>query len=134
MIRRIAVVIGILLGMLIFGAVVLVSVGIFFFSSSSCGASIPGGPTLPAGRSISANADSLFIGLETSKDSATIRTTWRTVLVEPTRISIDGHFIAAIPATAKDIVVQVHSGDIVLTADGKMIEPGQNPDDFDEEL
>jgi len=132
MVQRIALGIALVIGLLLFCAVCLVIVSATMFSHSSVGGSLPAGATLPTGRSISASADSWNIGLETSGDSATIRTAGRTILVAPTRVFVDGRFVAPIAAAAKAIEVKVNDGQVDVIADGIAVERDPGGEAIDE--
>jgi uncharacterized Zn-binding protein involved in type VI secretion len=56
-------------------------------------------------------------------DTATIRAGHRTILVEPTRVLVDGTPVATVPADAKEVHVQLAQGDTTITVDGKPAAP-----------
>ena len=116
MIKRIAVIVGCVLSLLFVAAIAFVIVSVTMFPQGSAGA------TLSTGRSISASANHWYLMMENSADSATIRTAGRTIVVEPTRVLVDGRFVAPIAAAAKAIEVKITDGQVAFIADGRPVE------------
>lgn len=115
MARRILLGIGLLLSVLFFAVACLVAYGLAVGMPASVGA------TLASGRTIVASARTLSIGIEYSNDVATVRTWGHTVVVEPTRLTIDGRPAGTIPANAKEVNLSIEGGRVTATADGRAI-------------
>lgn len=115
MARRILLGIGLLFSILFFAAAGLIGFAIFFAPPNSIGG------TLASGRTITASARTLSIGMESDDDVATIRTWGHTVVVEPTRLTFDGRPAGNIPANAKEVILRIEGGGLTATADGKAI-------------
>jgi hypothetical protein len=64
----------------------------------------------------------LCIGLETSNNSATIRTLTHTVIVAPTSVTVDGRQMGLIPASTTSVAVQFEWSGIQLFADGQPLD------------
>lgn len=114
MMKRVAIAIAVLFSLLLIGLVALIASAVMF-SHSSVGA------TLANGRSVSADADSWYMGLETAADTATIRTAGRTIVVRPTTLHVDGRSVASIPATTKSVAITVQDGTVTFIADGERL-------------
>jgi hypothetical protein len=56
-----------------------------------------------------------------SGDTATIRAGNRSIIVEPTRLLVDGTPRAAFPADAREIHVKLENGATTITVDGKPV-------------
>jgi hypothetical protein len=84
-----------------------------FFGQSSCGA------TLANGRTINASADCCYIGVESTPDTATIRTFRKTVWVSPTELRVNDCTVEIIPANTKSLDVIIRDGEVSFIADGK---------------
>jgi hypothetical protein len=115
MAKRILIGIGVLLSAVVFLFVGIVAATLIWGTSTGVGA------TLPSGRSVTASTKSWFVGLETSGNTAIVRTSRRTVLIEPTKVVVDGRLFGSIPAGARAINVDMNSDEIVITADGAAI-------------
>ncbi|MEO7404295.1 MAG: hypothetical protein ABIU95_11560 [Burkholderiales bacterium] len=113
MVKRVAITIGSVLGLLLVSAIVLILVvGTITEGSAGC--------SLQTGRAISASAH-CFIGVESSKDTATIRTVRHTIIVAPTNVRVDGKVVGQISSATKAVNVRVTWTDIEILADGQPI-------------
>jgi hypothetical protein len=115
--KKIAVWTALTLGLLLTIAIVLVVVALVFLTHSFVGG------TLANGRAITAKADSCYLGLETSGNTAIVRTFRRTIEVTPMLLKVDGLPAGAIPANAKSVNISIERGEVVCLADGKTIKP-----------
>lgn len=91
---------------------------------SACGLLVllPGGSTggtLSTGRSVTAHSDSLFLSSQFLRDTATIRTAGRTIVVKPDVMLVDGRAAASIDGGARSVDVTVKNGAITATVDGE---------------
>jgi hypothetical protein len=76
---------------------------------------------LASGRQIVATATGVYIGLETRKDTAIIRTLGSKVSILPTSLQVDDRQVAAIPATTKVVHVFIKRGEVTFIADEKTV-------------
>jgi hypothetical protein len=110
MVKRIAIAVASICGLLFIGIIVLFTIAVITSEgSTAC--------TLPSGRTIAASAG-LYVSLETSKDTATIRTLRHTVVVAPTKIIIDGQLLDTIPADTQSVHMRLGWTDYQVVADG----------------
>ncbi len=79
--------------------------------------------TLGSGRLISAGGHTPCIGLETTNNSAIIRTLRHKVDVMSTVVTVDGKFRGSIPASAKSVAVRFEWSGIDVLADGVLVDP-----------
>jgi len=114
MVRRILKVFGFVVVCIVAALVVFLAIGIQFATVSS-------GGTLATGRSVTTEADSWYVGMECSDDTATIRTAGRTIVVAPTQLSIDGKQVAVIDKNVAAVEVTVRGGEVSFTADGQPV-------------
>src|SRR5690348_15563661 len=113
MVKRISITIGSALALLLAGLLVLFFiVGVTSTSSAGC--------TLPTGRAISATGH-CYLGVETNQDTATIRTLWHTIVVEPTKVTIDGQVAGPISPAANSVDVHIDWRTIKVLADGELV-------------
>lgn len=78
--------------------------------------------TLSSGRSVEIKSDSHSITARFNKDTATIHTSGKTIIVGPTNISIDSIDVATIDEQARRVQVDVKNGTATFLADGKPVE------------
>ena len=117
MVKRIAITVASILGLLFVGLVVFFTIAVVTSEgSAAC--------TLPSGRSIAASAR-LYISLEGGKDTATIRTFPHTIVVAPTRITVDGQLFGTIPADAENVRIRVGWTEYEVVADGAVVGKAQ---------
>lgn len=112
MARKILLGVAILVAILIFLFVCLIAFAVVF------GTSISVGGTLPSGRSITASAKSFTIGIETSGNTAIVRTWGRKVEIAPAKFTIDDQFSGPLPPGAKSVNVHIDGEKVNITADG----------------
>jgi hypothetical protein len=74
--------------------------------------------TTLGGRTVKADVDGPA-SISGAGDIATIRAGNRTILVESTRVLLDGTPRAVVPADAKEVHVRVEQGETTVTVDGK---------------
>ncbi len=79
------------------------------------------GGTLRSGRSVIAHSDSLSLTATFSRDTATMETAGKLIVVEPSRLLVDGKTIAEISPETSDIEIYVRRGVVEFVADGKSI-------------
>ena len=91
----------------------LTVIGLAFLAGGSAGG------TLSSGRSVMAHSDSLTLSSQFSRDTATIKTAGKVIVVEPARLIVDGKTIAAIPPETLNVEINVRNGVIEFIADGK---------------
>lgn len=75
------------------------------------------GGTLRSGRSIMVHSNSLSLSTALSKDTATIDTAGKTIVVMPTQLLIDGAVVAEIDEAVKNVTINVEDGDVSFVAD-----------------
>ncbi len=91
----------------------------------ACVRLIPGGSaagSLANGRIVETYSDSLFLSSRFSTDTATIRTAGKTIVVEPTRLIVDGELIANIDKEVSKVEVRVERGVVTFVADGEHVQ------------
>jgi len=99
---------------LFFGFLLLAGIAIAFAQgSAAC--------TLSSGRSIAVTSNGWSIALTSSKDTATIDTSGRKIVVGPNFVQIDGRRVATIDAATKSVDVIVARGEVTITGDGQAI-------------
>jgi hypothetical protein len=113
----------ILLGVVILFAALIFLIFILFVALAVWSTSIASGVTLPNGLAVNASARSIYLGIETSGNTATIRTMRAKVVVEPTKFTIDDQFIGPIPPGAKAVDVNIDGSKVNITADGVPVTP-----------
>ncbi len=96
------------------GLLLLVGVVITFAQASA-------GCTLMTGRSISATSNGWSLSLESTKDTTTIRTSGRKIVVAPNFVQIDGQRVANIDPAIKLIDVRVARGGVTVIGDDQEI-------------
>jgi hypothetical protein len=79
------------------------------------------GCSLKSGRSIEAFSDAGTLTLDSSPDSAVIRTAGHRIELDPTELKVDGHVCALIEESVKSVIVRVEGNRIHFTADGKAV-------------
>lgn len=97
----------------------VVAIAALFLSVLLAGGTAAG--TLSTGRSVTAHSDSIALSATFAPDTATIRTSGKTIVVGPTTLSVDGRTIANIKEDVADIKVQVKGGAITFLADGNPV-------------
>jgi len=113
MVKRISILVGSAIALLFVGiSVFLLIGGVTQKGSVGC--------TLPTGREISASAH-FCVGLESTNDTATIRTLRHMIVIAPTSLTVDGRFVGSISAAAKNVDVHVDWSGIRAFADGEPI-------------
>ena len=111
MVKRIAIICALAFAMLLMLAITLV----LTTSEMTCT-----GATLATGRSVGTVGKFWqTFSMETSRDTATITTGNRTIIVAPMQLSVDGQVVGPIDAAAKDVVVSVRGGEVKFLVDGK---------------
>jgi len=103
-----------LFSLLLIGLLFVIVSMVLFGESSAAG-------TLASGRSVSATGSGWYLSLNTTTDTATIRSPGRTIVVAPTTLQIDGKPVASIAATAKSVSVRIEGSEVAFTADGQPI-------------
>ncbi|QDT25692.1 hypothetical protein Enr10x_09890 [Gimesia panareensis] len=101
---------GIMLFVLVVGGVVLAALN----GGSSSG-------TLPSGRSVTTHSDSWNLESRYEKDTVSIKTAGFKIQVTPGRVDVDGQRVAYLDTAAKNVAVDVKSGEITVHADGKWV-------------
>lgn len=96
----------------------VLSVGVVVLSVLS-GGSTSG--MLPSGRLVTTHSDSWNLESRYEKDTVSIKTAGFKILVTPDRLDVDGQRVAFLNAAAKNIAVDVKSGQITVHADGKWV-------------
>ncbi|TNV71540.1 hypothetical protein FGO68_gene8767 [Halteria grandinella] len=102
-------------------AIPVLSGGIAAAFVTGCAGGSAGG-TLASGRTVTANSDSLFLRSQFTKDSATIRTAGKQIVVAPKSLIVDGVPVAKIEEETKDVQVNVKNGNVTFQADGADVE------------
>lgn len=95
-----------------FLAVVLLSIG---------GCAVRCSGTLANGRSVEATTDGLGVGGAFGKDTAMINFGAKKVVIEPERVVVEEKVVAPLDPAAKKIAVSSVRGEIVVTADEKVV-------------
>ncbi len=98
----------------IFMLAVAATIGLVVLAGGSAGG------TLRSGRSVITHSDSLSLTTTFSRDTATIETAGKLIVVEPGRLLVDGKTIAEISPDS-DIEINVKRGVVEFVADGKSI-------------
>ncbi|MFO1021578.1 MAG: hypothetical protein U0903_12910 [Planctomycetales bacterium] len=78
--------------------------------------------TLGSGRVVTVNSDSIYISCSYAKDTATINTSLKRIVIGPTNILIDGKEVATIDEAVKNVHAQVKRRAVTFLADGKPVE------------
>lgn len=81
------------------------------------------GGTLPSGRSVVAYSNSIYLTTLLDGDTATIKTAFKTILVKPTGLFVDGSNVASLDPKVANIEVHVKNGTIRVLADGRVVVP-----------
>lgn len=79
------------------------------------------GGTLSTGRRVMAYSDSIYVSSTFSKDTVTIKTGGKTIVVQPTRLIVDGANVASLDEKTAAVQVWVNRGTITLVADGQPV-------------
>ena len=79
------------------------------------------GGTLQSGRSVMTQSDSIYLSSQFSKDTATIRSGRRTIVVRPASLIVDGVTVASIDPAVADVRVTVANGNVTFVADGQQV-------------
>lgn len=108
----------ILLGVAVLAAIVIFLLAGLVVLITLFGTSVSVGGTLPNGRSVTASAKSFSIGMETSGNTAIVRTWSREVEIAPAQFTIDGQYSGPLPSGAKAVEVRIEGDDVSITADG----------------
>jgi len=77
--------------------------------------------TLATGRSVVTHSNSIYLSSAFSRDTATIRTAGKTIVVRPTCLLVDGVQVADIDEAAASIEVRMNRRKISVVADGKLL-------------
>ena len=80
------------------------------------------GGTLSTGRSVFTHSDSVALSSTVSQDTATIETAGKTIVVEPTRLIVDGTIVATIKEHVSNVEVVVRRGAVTFVADGMSVQ------------
>lgn len=78
--------------------------------------------TLSTGRSVFTHSDSITLSSTFSSDTATIETAGKMIVVQPTRLIVDGTIVATINEDVSNVDVRVKRGSITFVADGKPVQ------------
>lgn len=113
----------ILFGIAILFAALIFLIFILFVVIAIWSMSIASGVTLPNGTAVNASARSIYLGVETNGNTATIRTMRAKVVVEPTKFIIDDQYTGQFPAGAKTVDVNIDGKKVIITADGVLVTP-----------
>ncbi len=81
------------------------------------------GGTLATGRSVMTYSDSFYLSSTLHDDTATIKTAFKTIVVEPAGLFVDGSNVATIDPKVSKVEVRVTRGNIRFLADGKIVTP-----------
>lgn len=117
MVRRI------LLGVFILFVALILMVFILFVTLIIFSTSTASGVTLANGLAVNVSVRSIYLGVETSGNTAIIRTMRSKVVVEPTKFTIDDQFSGQIPPGAKRVDVNIDGNNVKITADGVPVTP-----------
>ena len=79
------------------------------------------GGTLASGRSVMTHSDSMFLSSDLRGDTATIKTSGKIIVIEPTTLLVDNAYVATIDEKVSDITVNVKNGTVTFVADGKTV-------------
>lgn len=113
----------ILLGMFVLFAALISIFFILFITLIFFGTSTATSVALANGRVVSVSVRSIYHGIETSGNTATVRTMRAKVVIEPTKFTIDDQFSGAIPPGAKQVDVTIDGREVNITADGVPVTP-----------
>ena len=106
--------------LIVFAAIPLVSIAVLLAVAMFAGGSAGG--TLSTGRTVFTHSDSIFLSSTFSSDTATIKTGGKTIVVEPTRLVVDGTAVASLNKNVSNVQVRVERGAITFVADGKTVQ------------
>lgn len=81
------------------------------------------GGTLKTGRTVIAHSDSIYLTTMFDTDTATIKTAFKTIVIQPTGVVVNGANIASIDPKVSKVEVHVDSGAIRVVADGQTVTP-----------
>ncbi len=114
----------ILLGIFVLFAVLIaifcsLFIAIVFFGTYTATSSV----AMANGRVVSVSVRSIYHGIETSGNTATVRTMRAKVVIEPTKFTIDDQFSGAIPPAAKTVDVNIDGSKVNISADGVPLTP-----------
>jgi hypothetical protein len=96
----------------------LVLVAVVAIAATSGGAA---GATLTSGRAVTVQSDAWRLDCRFSRDTATIDTKGRKIVVAPTEISVDGRPLVQISAAIRSVDVRVDGDAIDFVGDGRPI-------------
>ena len=99
-------------------AATLVLFAVVFVALVSLAGSSAGG-TLSSGRTVVVFSDAVYLCSEFSKDSATITSNNRKIVVHPTSLMVDGQKVGDLDEAVRAVEVRVKFGTITFLADGK---------------
>lgn len=99
-------------------ALAMISASFLLMAALSGGSA---GGRLATGRMITANSDSIYISSQFQGDTATIKTSGKTIVVAPSNIQIDGVTVATLDAAVADVRIDVKHGTIKFLADGSPV-------------
>ena len=91
---------------------------------------MPGGSAatrLASGRDVSIHSDAFYLTSTYSRDTATIHTAGKTIVVRPGCIVVDGDVLATIDQNTAAIEIRVRRGSIQCLADGNVVWPIVTP-------
>ena len=100
-------------------------VGIALIGGAAMLAGGSAGGTLQSGRSVTTYSDSIYLISTSTKDTETIQTARKTILVKPTALVVDGIMVARIDEDVADVRVHVERGEVTFVADGTQVETVQ---------
>lgn len=104
-------------------ACVVLAVPLIFIFSFLFGL-VPGsssGGTLASGRSVITHSDSIYLTTLFDNDTATIKTAFKTIIVKPTGLFVNGSSVATIDPKVSRVEVRVKNGTINFVADGRSV-------------
>ena len=101
-------------------AIASVVAGLLLPLTNGCGGGLGAG--LQSGRTVVANSDSFWgIRATNTADTSTIRVAGKVIVVEPSRVLLDGEILTEIPEAARTVEVD-HADDVLrISADGEHV-------------
>ena len=100
-------------------AIAIIGIVVLGAAMIACGSA---GGTLSSGRSVMTYSDSVSLSSTFSSDTATIETSGKKILVQPTSLIVDGTIVANIDNDVVDVHVNVKRGVVTFVADGIPVE------------
>lgn len=86
-----------------------------------CGCGGSAGGTLSTGRNVVTHSDAVSLSSAFSKDTATVKTAGKTIVVAPASLIVDGIKVAEIDERVSNVEVSVKRRVITFVADGKPV-------------